>query len=482
MEQSKQVIPTTYDKVLELNLDPAVYGTFAEIGAGQETANWFFRASGTAGLVAKTISAYDMTMSDAIYGRAQRYVSAARLEAMLGHEYGILLERLGPGRGSGTTFFSFCNTVRARGYLDCGECHGWLGIRFQMKPGDPPSDVILHVRLLEASTIDQMEALGVVGVNLIHSVFRHRGHLRKFVESLVDNLAPGRVEVDLLKFTGHGYGFFDNRLCALQLVESGLTDATMFLPSGEVVQPAEALYRHPVLLLRGSFDPVTKLHLAMLDRARAGFSRLLAGEDADAGLVELCEISMHNLLRGPGIDPVDFIDRSDALQSLGKTVLVSRCAEFHRIAAFLNRCTNQPVGIVLSIGLLNELFKAKWSDNLAGGLLESFGRLFKEGVTLQVFPWKNRKTGELVTAETFRAPENCLHLYQHFLENGRIHGISFDDETLLASTGRDICRMILAGDERWRELVPEKAWTMAERHARISLAAEELHPASSNPG
>lgn len=461
--------PSTRDKAFELNIDPQVYGTFAEIGAGQETANWFFRASGAAGLVAKTISAYDMTMSDAIYGQAERYVSAGRLGAMLDHEYSILLERLGPKRGDDTTFFSFCNTVRARGYKDCGECHGWLGIRFQMKPGDPPSDIILHVRMLDQRAIDQMEALGVIGVNLIHSTFRHRGHLKRFVESLLDNLAPGRVEVDLLKFTGNGYGFFDNRLCALQLVESGLTDATMFLPSGEVVQPAEALYKHPVLLLRGSFDPVMKVHLAMLEQARESFSTSLPDEDR-LKTIELCEVTMANLLRGPGVDPVDFIDRADALQALGKTVLVSRCAEFHRIAAFLNRCTNKPVGIVLSIGLLNELFKAKWSGNLAGGLLESFGRLFKEGVSLRVFPWKNRKTGELVTADTFLAPENSRHLYQHFVENGRIFGIPCGDESLLAHTGRDVCRMILANDETWKSLVPEESWTMAERHARTRMS------------
>ncbi len=462
------MIPSTRDKAFELNIDPQVYGTFAEIGAGQETANWFFRASGAAGLVAKTISAYDMTMSDAIYGRTERYVSAGRLASMLDHEYAILQERLGPKRGVDTTFFSFCNTVRARGYKDSGECHGWLGVRFQMKPGDPPSDIILHVRMLDQRAIDQMEALGVVGVNLIHSAYRNRGHLRRFVESLLDNLAPGRVEVDLLKFTGPGYGFFDNRLCALQLVESGLTDATMFLPSGEVVQPAEALYRHPVLLLRGSFDPVMNIHLAMLEQARVGFSNSLP--EADRGSeIELCEISMANLLRGPGIDPVDFLDRADALQSIGKTVLVSSCAEFHRIAAFLNRCTNKPIGIILSIGLLNELFKAKWSGNLAGGLLESFGRLFKQGVTLQVFPWKNRKTGELVTSGTFNAPENCVHLYQHFVENGRIQGVVCKDESLLAYTGRDVRRMIAAGDPRWRELVPEKAWVMAERQAQLRL-------------
>ncbi len=462
------MIPTTYDKAQELNLDPLVYGTFAEIGAGQETANCFFRASGTAGLVAKTISAYDMTMSDAIYGQADRYVSATRLGSMLDHEYAILLERLAPKRGKDTTFFSFCNTVRARGWKDSGECHGWLGIRFQMKPGDEPSDIILHVRLLDVRTIDQMEALGTIGVNLIHSAFRHRGHLQKFVESLLDNLVAGRVEVDLLKFTGHSYSFFDNRLCALQLVESGLTDATMFLPNGEVVQPAEALPRHPVLLLRGSFDPVINVHLKMLEQAREGFVSSLSEEDRGSA-IELCEISMHNLLRGRAVDPVDFLDRADALQSLGKTVLLSRVAEFHRLAAFLHRYTSKPVGIILSIGLLNELFKPKWSENLAGGLLESFGRLFKEGVTLHVFPWKNRKNGELVTAETFNAPDDCVHLYRHFLTNGRIQGISCEDDLILSYTGRDVCRMILAKDERWHQLVPEVAWTMAERHARLRM-------------
>jgi hypothetical protein len=386
---------------------------------------------------------------------------------MLDHEYSILLERLGPKRGGETTFFSFCNTVRARGWNDSGECHGWLGIRFQMKPGDPPSDIVLHVRLLDSRTIDQMEALGTIGVNLIHSAFRHRGHLQKFVESLLDNLASGRVEVDLLKFTGHGYGFFDNRLCALQLVESGLTEATMFLPSGEVVQPAEALYRHPVLLLRGSFNPVMNVHLDMLRHARGGFIDSLSGAERGSA-IELCEISVHNLLRDRSVDPVDFLDRADALQALGKTVLLSRCAEFHRIAAFLYRYTGKSSGIILSIGLLNELFKTKWSDNLPGGLLESFGRLFKEGVTLYVFPWKNRRTGELVTADTFMPPADSLHLYRHFIANGRIRAIPCEDSRSLAYTGRDVCRMIHAGDDRWRDLVPETAWTMAERHARLA--------------
>lgn len=453
---------TPYDKAQELNLDPAVYGTFAEIGAGQETANWFFRASGSAGLVAKTISAYDMTMSDAIYGKCDRYVSRMRLRQMLDHEFAILLERLGPKRGDSSTFFSFCNTVRARGYQDQGECHGWLGLRFQLKPGDPPSDIFLHLRLLDASNHEQMEALGVVGVNLIHAAFRHRGHLARFVAALVENLRPGRVEVDMLKFHGHGYGFFDNRLCSLALVEAGLTEAAMFLPDGEVVQAAEALHKRPILLLRGSFDPLTKLHLQMLEQARGVFATTLeSGEEART--IELCEMTMANLLRGETVDHVDFIDRCHVLQALGKTVLVSRHAEFHRLAAYLSRSTDRPIGIVLGIGLLNELYKPKWSENLAGGLLESFGRLFKNQVTLYVYPWRKRRGGEIVDAVTFRAPEDCRSLHRHFLETGRIRPVPAGDVGLMRPTGREIRAMIEAGDPEWKLHVPEEAHRTARR-------------------
>ena len=307
---------STYDKTLQINLDARIYGTFAEIGAGQEVANCFFRTPATAGTVAKSISAYDMTMSDAIYGKGRKYVSRKRLSAMLDHEYEILTERLSEQRGDTSTFFSFCNTVRARGYKDTGECHGWLGIRFQLKPNAAASDIFIHVRLLDKENVDQMEALGVIGTNLIYAAFFYRENLQFFVESLVDNIAEGRVEVDMLKFHGHGFEYVDNRLCSLQLVESGLTETAMFLPDGEVVQPAEALYKHPVVLLRGSFDPVTNLHLDMLNETREGFMPKL-NSDQQGRVVELCEITMNNLLRGKqGVDHVEFLDRADALQAL----------------------------------------------------------------------------------------------------------------------------------------------------------------------
>jgi hypothetical protein len=454
---------STYEKTLAINLDLQRYGVFAEIGAGQETANWFFRVSGSAGTVAKTISAYDMTMSDALYGKANRYVSQSRLQSMLAYEYDLLEKRLSPERGENTTFFSFCNTVRARGYKDSGECHGWLGVRLQLKPGTEPCEIVLHVRLLDETNSDQMDALGKVGVNLIHAAFYHRDSLSDFVESLADGVSKESVEVDMLRFSGEGFRYVDNRLCALQLVQSGLTDAAMFNEKGEIVQATDALYKRPILLLRGSFNPVLKLHLDMICQSRKAFSKVI--DKAQKGrALEICEISMNNLLRdGGAVDHEDFIDRADALQALGKTVLISRSAEFHRIATYLSRYTAEPIAIILSIGLLNELFKSKWSENLAGGVLESFGRLFKNRVQLFVYPWHNAHSMELVTAENFKAPDNWQYFYQHLIQNERVVAIGVGDPSLLANTGRQIMKKIESSDDVWREWVPKEAHGMVER-------------------
>jgi hypothetical protein len=380
---------------------------------------------------------------------------------MLDHEYAILLERLGPKRGRDSTFFSFCNTVRARGYEDSGECHGWLGIRFQMKPGDPPSDIIAHVRLLDPRAIRQMEAIGIVGVNLIHSAFRHRGHLKRFVESLSDNLAPGRVEVDLLKFAGHGYGFFDNRLCALQLVESGLTPAAFFTAEGEVMQPSEFFYKKPLLLLRGRFDPVTKVHLDMMASARDVLRASLPAEAPPA--VEIMELSMHNLLedsekgRSPDalVDKASFLARADMLQALGENVLVSRFPEFHRLGAFLSRYTKEPIGIVLSRALLEELFEEKWYAQLDGGLLESLGRLFKNELRLYVYPGLDPVTGKRRSADQATIAPHLRKLFEHLLDNGFIIPIKPGAGLDLRFSGTDIRAMIAAGDAQWKTLVPD---------------------------
>ena len=462
---AERKILSTYEKALAINLDVKRYGVFAEIGAGQETANWFFRVSGSAGTVAKTISAYDMTMSDAIYGKARRYVSESRLSSMLKYEYDILEERLGPERGKATTFFSFCNTVRARGYQDTEECYGWLGVRLQLKPEAKPCDIVIHVRLLDESNADQMHALGLIGVNLIYAAFNYRDSLEEFVDSLADGIAKNSVEVDMLRFTGEGFKYVDNRLCALQLVQSGLTQAAMFNEKGEIVQASDALYKRPILLLRGSFNPVLKLHLDMIEQSQKVFSNVMTDEQRERE-VEICEISTNNLLRdGGAVDHEDFLDRADTLQALGKTVLISRSAEFHRIATYLSRHTAEPIAIILSIGLLNELFKEKWSQDLAGGILESFGRLFKNRVRLFVYPWHNTHSMELVTAENFKAPKNWEHFYQHLLQNNRITPVGVGDPSLLAKTSRKILKMIESHDEDWANWVPKEAHDMVRRGA-----------------
>ena len=458
MEKERSV----YEKSLEINLDEKIYGVFAEIGAGQETANWFFRVSATAGTVAKTISAYDMIMSDTLYGKTERYVSEDRLCSMLNYEYDLLIQRLSNNKGSDKTFFAFCNTVRARGYNDEGECHGWLGIRFQKNPKSKPSEIKIHVRLLDKDNRDQMETLGKIGVNLIYAAYYCRNDLELFVESLKDDLSPDSYEIDLLKFTGEDFQYIDNRLCALQLVKSGLTEATLFDTNGQIIQPLEILHKRPVLLLRGSFNPILKLHIDMLEQSRKIFKKDLSNEDTN-NILEICEISINNLLRDGISDHADFIDRADAIQSVGKSVLISKSPEFYRIATYLSHCSNKPIAIVLSIGILNELFKEKWSENLEGGMLESFGRLFKNKVNLYVYPWHNTINGELVTADNFKAPKDWELFYNHLKGKNRIISVGIGNPTLLAKTSRSVYKQIEAKDEDWKKWVPEKALKIIER-------------------
>lgn len=450
------------DKALRLNLDTSIYGTFAEIGAGQEVANWFFRASATAGTVAKSISAYDMTISDALYGKTKRYVSQERVVDMVNYEYELLKKRLSKPRGKESRFFAFANTVRARGYKDTAECHGWLAIRFQSKPGRLSGTIVLHVNLLDQENVDQMEALGILGLNLIDAAYHKGGDLRGFVGSLTEFIAPGRIEIDMLRFEGKPFEMVDNRICALELVRQGMSSATVFLPDGEVVQAAEAFYKTPLLILRGSFLPVTNLHLDMLKQAGKVFPPK-CGYEGERPCREVCEVSLSNLLRNGEVDLVAFLDRADALQAIGKVVMVSNCPEFHRVAALLRRFTREPIGMILSIGLLNELFKEKWSDSLEGGVLESFGRLFKSELSLLVYPWRNGNDGEYVTADNFRAPEGWKKLYEHFLENGMISDIGCGDEKLLKMTGRTILRAALNGEE-WEKWVPEEACSLVKSH------------------
>jgi len=446
----------TNQKARRINLDGKRYGTFAEIGAGQEVARWFFRAGGAAGTVAKTISAYDMAVSDAIYGPADRYVSRQRLAAMLEHEYDLLRERLDKPRGEKTAFFAFANTVATRRE----EGSGWLGIRFQTKPLGAPSEIFIHVRMLDKESVRQQEALGVIGVNLIHGTFYSHQEPEALIRSLLDNLTWERVEVDMIRFAGPAFLRVDNRLMALQLVRQGLTEAAMFTAQGEAVQWAEVLHQKPVLVQRGSFRPVTTATLDVLERALEQFLPALKGEPP----VVLMEMTLRHLTTGDVIDAADFLQRADTLSALGKTVLISNFRRFHRLSAYLSRYTNRPLGLALGASKLKEIFDESFYNESEGGMLGGLGQLFKNPARLYVYPSLDSNSGQIITADNFPAAPHLKHLQLHLLENGFIQGIRRYDPNLLPIRRTEVLAKMQAGDPSWESLVPQPIVELIKRH------------------
>jgi hypothetical protein len=441
---------TTEQKAFAVNMDLAKYGAFAEIGAGQEVARWFFRAGGAAGTVAKTISAYDMDVSNSFYGKTDRYVSRQRLETMLDYEYGRLQEELDAKRGEKTTFFVFAETVAATSFIRRNEAHGWLGMKFQRRPRTQPSQIIIHVRLLDKENLVQQEALGIVGVNLIYGAFFHYG--TQFITSLLDGVTAQRVEVDLIEFSGPAFQMLDNRLMALELVHHGLTSAAMFTANGEVVQAAEVLYKKAILVERGSFRPVTRVTVDMLNVARASFVQepLVQGEP----ILELMEMTLKNLSDEGVIDYADFLDRVDILGSLGKTVLISNYGEHHRLATYLFRHTKKMIGLVMGVGTLREIFDEKYYTDLEGGILESFGRLFKNALKLYVYPLQETAKGPLITAETLHVAPNLQPLHDYLFKNNGIEGLQNVDKTCLPIFSRKVLAKMRQGDASWEMMVP----------------------------
>ncbi len=441
----------TDEKALGINLDAARYGTFAEVGAGQEVARRFFRVGGAAGTVAKTMSAYDMTFSDAIYGPANRYVSRLRLQKMLDHEYDLLIERLDRKFGAEKSFFVFADTVAARSFKERNESHGWLGVRFQSQPRGQPSQIIIHVRLLDEANVEQQEALGVIGVNLVHGAFYH-AQPEKLISSLQENLAPGRIEVDMIKFSGPLFQKVDNRLMSLQLVSQGLTNAVMFKADGETVQPAEIFYKKAILVERGSFRPVTYATNDMLDGARRVFLRQSGCSEKD--LIVLMEMTLENLLAAGQIDHADFLARVDILGALGRTVLISRFAEYYRLAGYLFRYTNKPIGLVMGVPSLIEIFNEKYYTKLEGGILEALGRMFKGGLKLYVYPMIDEETEKIVSATQVKVAPNLRSLFRYLIDNQYVQEITDYHREYLRIHPPEVLTKLKSGDSNWEQMVP----------------------------
>jgi len=501
MSETKELL-TTNRKALTINLADRIYGTFAEIGAGQEVARIFFQAGGASGTVAKTISAYDMTFSDAIYGKAPRYVSRERLTCMLDHEYSLLIERLAASRGERTTFFVFADTVATKSAKGTGEAHGWMGVRFQTGPGGPPSEIVRHVRRWCKEPVLQQEALGIAGTNLLYAAFYYRDDPARFIESLVDNIGVHRVEVDMLKFSGPAFPHVDNRLMSLYLVQYGLTNAVMFGPKGEVLQPSEVLYKKAILVERGSFRPVTHVNVDMLNCATAQFVQepLVKGKE----VIVLMEITMNNLLAAGALDATDFLSRVDLLGELGFTALISNYSEYFRLTSYFRRYTKEMIGVVMGINNLLEVFNEKYYENLDGGILESFGRMFKHAVKLYIYPMRQEAydrylaTGGasgagvpapassvghafaanvMITAKNVQVADHLRNLYAHLVENHYIDSIVGFDPNVFGIFSRDVLKRIKDRDPSWEQLVPASV-AAAIKKRRLFGYSETSTPAA----
>jgi len=469
----------THHKARQINLDATRHGVFAEIGAGQEVARWFFQVGGAAATVAKSMSAYDMDISDAVYGPTRQYVSRSRLQAMLDHEWDLLISRLGPKRGAATSFFVFADTVATRSPGRTDKGHGWMGIRFQNVPQAPFSEILLHVRMLDNESVREQEALGTLGVNLIYGAFYQYLSPNELIPSLLDGLSTDRIEVDTIRLSGPAFPGIDNRLMSLQLVQSNLTDASMFNADGEVVQASEVLYKRPVLVQRGSFRPVTNTMIDMLERASDRFHQEY--QVCENSPCVVMEMSLNSLLERNRIDHSDFLARAHILCALGKTVMITSFTHHYLLAGFLRRYTKEPIVFALGMPNLLEFVDGKYYEDLEGGILEYLGGIFKKNIKLYVYPFLSPETGKIVEASSVKVSPDKAHLYAYLLENSLLEDIRGYNPEYLNIFPDKLLAMIQGGDPAWESMVPETcARLIKERnyfgYRAYPLAAVEAKP------
>ncbi len=448
-ERNKTI--STQQKALEINLDEGKYGTFVEIGAGQEVARQFFSAGAAAGTVAKTMSAYDMQISDVIYGKTGAYVSKERLEQMLSREFDLLNERLAETRPKNTQFFSYAATVTAKSFKQKSECHGWVGIQVQLYPEAPPSEIVLHVRMLDEDNHSQSEALGILGVNLLYGAFYYKDKPKWIIESLLDNIDSKRLEIDLIHFSGPYFSEINNRLMNLHLVRSWCCRAVMFDTDGASIVPGSALRKKDVFVMRGSFKPPTKVHL---DMSRSGVEQFeKVGGLTGRGILTVAEITMSELATDDEQDDASFLARVDLLVKLGYTVLISDYLRFFRLRSWIRNYTDNRIGIVISAHDFKPIFDEAFYEGLEGGILAAMGKLFSDDTHVYVYPAKIN--GELVSLENVEVPEKVRHLLNHLMVNKSLIGIENYNEENLHILARELVKHLPYGRGEWEECLPE---------------------------
>ncbi len=449
-------IPSIKAKTLRINLNPDIYGTFAEIGAGQETARHFFRSGGASGTIAKAMSAYDKSFSDAIYGIESdgRYVTQSRLKKMLAHEMKLIEERLTRDDHPDRLFFTYANTVATIDFSKRYKGHGWIGIRFQLDPSQKEYDeIILHVRFKQNEARLQQETLGTVGVNLIYGAFYKYHKPRKLLKYLYDHIDRDTIEIDMINFNGPNFKDVDNRLMSLQLIKNNMTDAVMFGPDGNNLLPAAILYKKNILALRGSFRPVTKVNMDMFQKSYDIFIREQT-VDLDNTIV-IFEITLDNLKASGEINERDFMDRAELLCSLGHTVMISKFQEYYKLVEYFNNYTKARLGLTMGVNNLIEVFNEKYYRHLSGGILEAFGKLFFKDLKVYLYPMKDPESGQILTSNNIKVHPRMKELYKFFKYNGKVMDIIDYDPEIMHIFSRDVLKKICNGEDGWEEMLPE---------------------------
>jgi len=456
-------IPSLKDKALRINLNENIYGTFSEIGAGQETVRHFFRAGGSSGTIAKAMSAYDKDFSDAIYGVEEdgRYVTESRLKKILLHEAGLIEKRLSRETHPNKIFFSYANTVATIDFAKQFKGHGWVGIKFQIEPEEEYNEIILHIRFKETDVRLQQETLGVLGVNLIYGAFYKYNDPKRLLRYLYDHLDKDQLEIDTINFSGPRFAHIDNRLMSLQLVKNGMTDAVIFDPEGRNILPAAILYKKNILALRGSFRPVTKVNMDMYKESL----KIFEAEhkvNPDNTLV-IFEITLSNLRSDGEIDEKDFMDRAELLCSLGQTVMISNFQEYYKVVEYFAKYTKARMGLAMGVNNLVDIFDEKYYRHLSGGILEAFGKLFYRDLKVYLYPMID-ENGEIINSETLKVHPRMKELYKFFKFNGKVVDIKNFNPENLEVFSREVLKMINENKPGWERMLPSGVAEIIKKH------------------
>jgi hypothetical protein len=455
-------VPSIKDKALRINLNENIYGTFAEIGAGQETVRHFFRSGGSSGTIAKAMSAYDKDFSDAIYGIEAdgRYVTESRLKKMLSHEVDLIEKRLDREKHPNKIFFSYANTVATIDFAKQFKGHGWVGIKYQVEPDEEYNEITLHIRFKETDARLQQETLGILGVNLIYGAYYKYNDPKKLLRYLYDHLDKDQLEIDTINFSGPRFANVDNRLMSLQLVKNGMTDAVMFSPDGHNILPAAVLYKKNILALRGSFRPVTNVNMDMLDRSLEMFVQENKVEKENTFVI--FEITLSNLRSEGEIDERDFMDRAELLCSLGQTVMISNFQEYYKVVEYFSSYTKARMGLVMGVNNLVDIFDEKYYRHLSGGILEAFGKLFYRDLKVYLYPME--ENGEIVTSQNLKVHPRMKELYKFFAYNGKVVDVPVSEKENLKIFSREVLRMITKGIPGWERMLPKGISDLIKRH------------------